>query len=214
MLNIQRFQCNMLGENCYVINDETQECVIIDCGAFFEEERKAIIEYITSNSLYPKHLLVTHGHVDHNFGNDTIFRHFGLQPEISEADGDALLHLKEQASAMFGIDIDNNYPPVGHYFEPNEKPSFGNHQLNIIATAGHTPGGVCFYSEDERVLFSGDTIFKGSIGRTDFLGGNRFMMIQSLRHLAQLPDDTKVLSGHGESTTIGYELATNPYMDR
>lgn len=214
MLNIQRFQCNMLGENCYVISDETQECAIIDCGAFYEEEGKAIVEYITSNKLQPRHLLVTHGHVDHNFGNDIIFHYFGLKPEIDESDGDALKQLKEQASVMFGIDMDRKYPPADHYFLPGEKPSFGHHQLDVIATPGHTAGGVCFYSEDEHVLFSGDTLFKGSIGRTDFQGGNRFMMIQSLRHLAQLPDETRVLPGHGESTTIGYELSTNPYMDR
>lgn len=72
MINIERFQCNMLGENCYVANDETNECIIVDCGAWFEEERQAVTDYIKENQFVPRHLLVTHGHADHNLGNDTI----------------------------------------------------------------------------------------------------------------------------------------------
>lgn len=86
MLHIERFQCNMLSENCYVVSDETKECVIIDCGAFYPEERKAITDYITGNDFNPIHLLVTHGHLDHNFGNDTIYQAFGLKPEVAQAD--------------------------------------------------------------------------------------------------------------------------------
>ena len=84
MLHIERFQVNMLQENCYVVSDETKECVIIDCGAFYPEERNAITQYIRKNELKPVHLLVTHGHLDHNFGNDTIFEEFGLKPEVAQ----------------------------------------------------------------------------------------------------------------------------------
>ena len=80
MLNIKRFACNMLQENCYIASDDTKECVIIDCGAYYEEERKAIVDYIRNNELVPKHLIVTHGHLDHNFGNNTIYEEFGLKP--------------------------------------------------------------------------------------------------------------------------------------
>ena len=86
MLHIERFQVNMLQENCYVVSDETKECVIIDCGAFYPEERTAITQYIKENQLKPVHLLVTHGHLDHNFGNNTIYQEFGLKPEVSAAD--------------------------------------------------------------------------------------------------------------------------------
>ena len=84
----------------------------------------------------------------------------------------------------------------------------------IVETPGHSPGGLCFYSEADKTLFTGDTLFRGSIGRSDFDGGSMFLIIQSLRVLSQLPDDTIVLPGHGERTTIGYEVATNPYLDR
>lgn len=213
MLNIQRFVCNMIRENCYVVSDSSKECVIIDCGAYYEEERRAIVDYIAEETLKPVHLLATHGHLDHNFGNNTIFEKFGLKPEVGFGDSKFMEDLKGQAKNTFGVEVNYDFPPVGHFLEDEEVITFGTHELKVISTPGHTPGGVTFYCEDENVAFTGDTLFKGSIGRTD-LGGSMFMIINSLRELAQLPDDTTVLSGHGESTTIGDELAHNPYMDR
>lgn len=213
MLNIQRFVCNMIKENCYVVSDSSKECVIIDCGAYYEEERRAIVDYILNDNLKPVHLLVTHGHLDHNFGNNTVFDEFGLKPEAGYGDRELIENLKGQAKDTFGVEVDYDFPPVGHYFDDEEVISFGNHQFSIIPTPGHTPGGVTFYCKEEKVAFTGDTLFKGSIGRTD-LGGSMFMIINSLRELAQLPDDTTILPGHGDSTTIGDELAHNPYMDR
>lgn len=203
----------MIKENCYVVSDSSKECVIIDCGAYYEEERRAIVDYILNDNLKPVHLLVTHGHLDHNFGNNTVFDEFGLKPEAGYGDRELIENLKGQAKDTFGVEVDYDFPPVGHYFDDEEVVSFGNHQFSIIPTPGHTPGGVTFYCKEEKVAFTGDTLFKGSIGRTD-LGGSMFMIINSLRELAQLPDDTTILPGHGDSTTIGDELAHNPYMDR
>jgi len=115
---------------------------------------------------------------------------------------------------MFGMQIEGDYPPVDHVFEKNEVIRFGNTQLQIIESPGHSRGSVCFYCQKEHVLFSGDTLFRGSIGRTDLDGGSMMQIIQSLRQIAQLPDETVVYSGHGPQTTIGNELAHNPYMDR
>ena len=92
--------------------------------------------------------------------------------------------------------------------------TFGNHTINVIETPGHTKGSVFYYCPDEKVAFSGDTLFKGSIGRTDLPGGSMFQIIQSLRMITQLPDDVVILPGHGDKTTIGLELASNPYLDR
>lgn len=214
MLHIERFQVNMLQENCYVVSDETQECVIIDCGAFYPEERKAIVDYIQENKLKPVHLLVTHGHLDHNFGNDTIYATFGLKPEVSAQDESLMKHLKEQAETFYQLKLDYDFPPIGHFFEDDERIAFGNHQFEIILTPGHSRGSVTFYCAEEKVAFTGDTLFHGSIGRTDFKGGSMFQIINSLRFLAQLPDEVKVLPGHGQATSIGEELAHNPYMDR
>ena len=214
MLNIQKFVCNMIQENCYVVSDETKECIIVDCGAYYEEERRAIVDYIRHNQLTPKHLVATHGHIDHNFGNNTIYEAFGLKPEV-EADDEQLINmLPQQAQAIAGVELDYKMPPVGKYLRGTDTISFGSHTFTLLHTPGHTPGGVFYYCKEEKVAFSGDTLFRGSIGRTDLPGGNSFLIIQSLRMIAQLPDDTTILPGHGQQTTIGYELRSNPYMDR
>ena len=214
MLNIQKFVCNMIQENCYVVSDETKECIIVDCGAYYEEERRAIVDYIRHNQLTPKHLVATHGHIDHNFGNNTIYEAFGLNPEV-EADDEQLINmLPQQAQAIAGVELDYKMPPVGKYLRETDTISFGSHTFTLLHTPGHTPGGVFYYCKEEKVAFSGDTLFRGSIGRTDLPGGNSFLIIQSLRMIAQLPDDTTILPGHGQQTTIGYELRSNPYMDR
>lgn len=204
----------MLGENCYVVSDDTKECIIIDCGAFYEEERKAVVEYINDNKLQPKHLIVTHGHLDHNFGNNTIYDSFGLKPEVNAKDEHLMQTLKDQAKNFYQLTLDYDFPAIDHFFEDNETITFGNHTFTIIPTPGHSKGSVCFYCAEENTLFSGDTLFKSSIGRTDFPQGSMFQIIQSLRQLSQLPDETIVLPGHGEKTTIGLEVAGNPYMDR
>ena len=214
MLNIQKFVCNMIQENCYVVSDETKECIIVDCGAYYEEERRAIVDYIRHNQLTPKHLVATHGHIDHNFGNNTIYEAFGLKPEV-EADDEQLINmLPQQAQAIAGVELDYKMPPVGKYLRETDTISFGSHTFTLLHTPGHTPGGVFYYCKEEKVAFSGDTLFRGSIGRTDLPGGNSFLIIPSLRMIAQLPDDTTILPGHGQQTTIGYELRSNPYMDR
>ena len=204
----------MLQENCYVVSDETCKCIIIDCGAYYPEERTAIVNYIKENQLKPMHLLVTHGHLDHNFGNNTIHDAFSLKPEVSGFDENLMLHLKQQAENFYQMTLDYDFPPIGHFFGHDEIIRFGSHQLEIIPTPGHSRGSVTFYCKEEKVAFTGDTLFQNSIGRTDFKGGSMFQIINSLRFLAQLPDDVKVLPGHGPATSIGEELAHNPYMDR
>ena len=213
-MKIKAITCNMLQENCYVVSDETRQCVIIDCGAYYEAERKALVAYINDEHLQPVHLLVTHGHLDHNFGNNTVYETFGLQPEVSEADLKMMENLASQAKTFYQLDLNYNFPAVGRTFQPNEVISFGNLQLSVIETPGHSRGSVTFYCKEENVAFTGDTLFKTSIGRTDFPGGSMFQIINSLRLLAQLPDNTIVYPGHGEPTSIGWELAHNPYMDR
>lgn len=213
-LQIKAFECNMFGENTYIVSDSSNECVIIDCGALYSGEFQAMSEYIRSNNLRPVHLLATHGHVDHHFGDNDVLETYGLKAEMSEADLGQLTTVKEQAKERFHLDIDLNFPIPETFIEDEDVIKFGNHQFSVISTPGHSPGSVCFYDKEEQVLFTGDTLFKGSIGRTDFPGGSMFQIINSLRFLAQLPDETKLYPGHGESTTIGFEVAHNPYMDR
>lgn len=214
MIKIERFVFNMLQENCYVVSDDTDECVIIDCGAFYDYERKAIVEYINGNKLKPVHLLVTHGHFDHNFGNNTIYDEFGLTPEVASADESLLGSIDRQAESLCSIHIDFKSPVPKRFLKREDVICFGHQKITVIETPGHSPGSVTFYCEKENIAFTGDTLFKNSIGRTDFLGGSMMQIIQSLRMIAQLPDETVILPGHGEKTTIGDELAHNPYMER
>lgn len=210
MLNIKRFVFNLMEENCYVVSDETREAVIIDCGAQYEEERQAIVNYIIVNRLKPVHLLCTHGHFDHIFGNDTIWKAFGLKPEVAEEEL-SLMEMKQQVKELLGADYDREVPPVGRLFLKDDIINFGSHHLTVIATPGHTAGSVTFYCKEEEVAFTGDTLFRMSIGRTD-LGGNWNDMMQSLHRLAQLPASTKVYPGHEGTTTIGDERQYNPHM--
>ena len=213
MFNIQRFMCNPLQENCYVVSDETNECVIIDCGAFYPEEKDAIANYIRNHGLRPMHLLATHGHVDHNFGNADMLREFGLKVEICADDLWLAEHLAQQASNILGIDIDIDQPETGRLLSDGDTISFGNHTLCVLCTPGHSHGSCLFYCEAEHTVFTGDTLFRMSIGRTDFAEGSWTEMEHSLSTVvARLPKETIVLSGHGPQSTIADELKYNPYL--
>ncbi|MBR1427433.1 MAG: MBL fold metallo-hydrolase [Prevotella sp.] len=213
MLKIQRFVCNPYQENTYVVSDETQECVIIDCGAYFQDERMALVEYINGNGLTPKHLICTHGHFDHCMGNDTVYEVFGLQPEVNKKDDFLMSNMQDQAMYFLGIEYDNTIPPVGKYIDSNDVIEFGSHKFTVIETPGHTPGGITFYCAEEKVAFTGDTLFQMSIGRTDFEGGDDKEMRHTLIDvLAKLPAETTIWSGHGPKTTIGAEISMNPYL--
>ncbi len=212
MMNIRRFACNMLEENCYVVSDDTGDCVVIDCGAYFDNERAAIVNYIRDNQLNPVHLLVTHGHLDHNFGNNTIYDEFGLKPEASEMDDNLMRALGRQAEVMYSMRLNYDFPEVGKHLTANETITFGTHKLRVLTTPGHSRGSICFVCDAEKVVFTGDTLFRMSVGRTDFEGGSTQQIIDSLHRLAKLPDDMVILPGHGPQSTIGDEKKFNPYM--
>lgn len=214
MMTINTIVCNMLQENCYVASDETGECVIIDCGAYYPADRQSLIDIIDKSHLHPVHLLCTHGHLDHIFGNNTVLEHYGLKPEISQADSRMMAGYKRQAQSFYQMELDYELPMAEHFVSDGDIISFGKSSLRVIATPGHSRGSVCFYAESDHILFSGDTLFAQSIGRTDLDTGSMMQIIQSLRTLSWLPDDTRVLPGHGPSTTMGSELTSNPFMDR
>ena len=213
MLNIKRFMVNPLQENCYVVSDETNECVIIDCGAYYDEEKEALASYIDQNDLKPVHLIATHGHLDHNFGNAFIFNKYGLQVEICAEDQNLVEHLREHASALFGMIIKEEQPPTGRLLKHGDIITFGKHTLKVLQTPGHSHGSALFYCEEEQTVFTGDTLFRMSIGRTDFPESSWTEMENSLKTVVkQLPKETIVLSGHGPQSTIADELQFNLYL--
>ena len=196
-----------------MVSDSTLECVIIDCGAFYDEEKEAIHQYISDNRLWPVHLLATHGHLDHNLGNANMMNQYGLKVEICTDDRQLVEHLPEQASSLFGIQISEQQPPVGRLLSNGDTISFGNHTLHVLLTPGHSHGSALFYCKEEHVVFSGDTLFRMSIGRTDFPEGSWAQMEQSLKQvIANLPPDTIIHPGHGPQSTIADELKYNPYL--
>ncbi len=212
MLNVQRFVVNMIEVNCYVLWDDSREAVIIDCGAFHEEDREAIHRFIEEKQLIVQHLLCTHGHFDHVFGNQFVLDTYGLPPRMSKADIPLYLRADEQVKLFLHRDISITLPPP-EALEEGKPIVFGHHSLFPIPTPGHTPGGLCFYEESEAVLFSGDSLFRRSIGRCDLPGGDEMTLIDSLqRRILTLPEHVAVLPGHGEPTTVGEERRNNPYL--
>ncbi|MGN0221341.1 MAG: MBL fold metallo-hydrolase [Prevotella sp.] len=213
MLNIKGFVCNFFQENCYVVSDETKQCVIIDCGAYYEEEKSAVVDYIRNNSLTLKYLLATHAHIDHNFGNPAIFTEFGVRPMVSAKDEVLMNHLARQSEMLCNIRLKEEMPPVGSFFDENTVISFGSHQFSVIPTPGHTPGSVFLYCKEENIAFSGDTLFKMSIGRTDLDFGSFADIQRSLDMLKRtLPMNTVIYPGHGGHTTLEDEVRHNPFL--
>ena len=212
-MKIERFEVNPFQENCFVVSDETGEGIIIDCGAFFNEERRALVNYIKDNGISLKHLVATHGHIDHNFGNNTIYEEFELKPEVYRDDEYLMGKLNKQAVEFCNYDLGYEMPPEGKDLNTDDTITFGNHSFSVIPTPGHTPGSMFLYCEQEHLAFSGDTLFKMSIGRTDFELGSYNDIKTSLQKIAKLlPPDTTILPGHGPKTTLTYEMQYNPYM--
>lgn len=211
-MKIKRFEFNMLPVNCYLAYDNTKEAVIIDPGCLYTEEKEFLRDYIASKGLTVKHQLCTHLHLDHVFGCKFIKETYGLGIEANPADEYWLEQAPHQARA-FGL----TYPEIK---EPIETPlfdgdiiTFGNLQLEAICVPGHSPGSLAFYCREKLVLFSGDVLFQGSIGRADLQGGNFEELKENIcNRLFTLPDDVAVYPGHGPSTTIGYEKRNNPFF--
>lgn len=211
-MTIKIFTFNPFQENTYLLFDETKEAVLIDAGCITGTEKAILKRFIDENGLVLKRLINTHLHLDHQFGNKFIFTTFGLKPEASAEDEYLLENVVAQAYT-FGLAVDEEAQPLGEYIIENQELKFGNSSLKTIHVPGHSPGSMAFYSEKEGVLFAGDVLFHGSIGRTDLPRGDYATLIQSItKKLLPLPDSTVVYCGHGPSTTIGYERKNNPYL--
>lgn len=212
-MEIKKFTFNPFPVNTYVVWDkETKEGVIIDAGCYYADEQEALEEYIRQNRIEIKHLLVTHLHLDHNFGNAYVARTFAVQPEAAQSD-EFLLEMMEGQAAMFGMKLPDKPIPVGHYLQEGDEIKIGHSVLRAIAVPGHSPGSLVFYAPDADAAFVGDVLFRESIGRTDLPGGNYAQLISGIREkLLTLPEHTILYSGHGPESSIGYEKRNNPYL--
>ncbi len=213
MFKVKTFTFNPLAENTYVVSDDEGRAAIIDCGALYPSECQTLENYVSAEHLTPQVHLLTHGHFDHAFGAAFVFERYGLRPRCHSADLPLLADLGAQMQEMFGHAFACASAPVGEVLTVGEVIDVGDLRFSVLASPGHTPGGVCLYLEAERILFSGDSLFAGSIGRTDFSGGNHWQLIRSLQTLLKtLPAEVAVLPGHGPATSIAAERGYNPYL--
>jgi len=212
-MDVKIFEFNPISENTYVAYDETKECVIIDPGCFFQDEKLLLLNFIQENELIVKHLLNTHLHFDHVFGNNFIYEQFQLETEANKEDEFLLEQLPEQLK-MFGFrDEMDKIPKVGRYLNENDVVTFGNQRLVVFHIPGHSPGSIVFYNKEAGCIFSGDVLFRGSVGRSDLAGGSHTQLLNGIKEkLLTLPPDTVVYSGHGPLTTIGEEIRSNFYL--
>ena len=214
MLNINKFTCNPSQENTYILSDETGEAVIVDCGVYYPNERRRLLEYIEEEQLHPVRLLLTHAHHDHVYGNDLIHDNFGLLPEVHKAEKQMMTErLQRRIDVVFNGKYPFRIPMPEQYLIDNEIVFFGSHELQVIHTPGHTPGSIFLYCEEEGIALSGDTLFYRSIGRSDLPGGDERELHASLKYITELlPDDTKIYPGHYKSSTLEYEKEHNPFL--
>ncbi len=219
MLHIKKFIFNPVCVNTYLVSNDEGKCVIVDCGCWEDGEWNELKGYINSNNLVPIHLLNTHFHLDHVFGNKYVIQDYGLKPLGSPLDYPIYDTLHSQVSMFFGKRIadslDYSYSKErGPGLADGQIIKIGNDELHVLLTPGHSPGGVCFYSPSDQFLLSGDTLFHGSIGRTDLAGGDYNTLLRSIREkLYVLPEATVVYPGHDSTTTIGQEKAYNPFTN-
>ena len=213
-MNIKRFEFNPIKENTYVLYDETGEAAIIDCGAFSKGEKAELQTFIAQKQLTIKHLLCTHLHFDHIFGNRFILETYNIRPEYDREEEQQTPAIIVQGR-KFGVNIQDEFITADHYLKEGDTVSFGNSMLKAISVPGHSPASLCFYSETNACIFTGDVLFRGSIGRSDLWGGNEQLLLQGIHQkILSLPDSTAVYPGHGPVTTVQYEKKTNPYLKK
>ncbi len=213
MLKVKQFVFNMFGENTFVISDpQSHEAAVIDPGMFTAAERKEFDDYVSAHSLKITQLINTHLHLDHCFGDNYVRDRYGVK--VAANIGDAPLGSSIGAQLRrFGGRGDVEAVNIDVQLKEGDVITIGSDSLRVIETPGHSKGGICLYCKTGKFLISGDTLFRGGIGRTDLDGGDQRQLVDSIRRkLYSLPDDTAVLPGHDRFTTIGDEKRSNPYV--
>lgn len=211
-MKLRRLVFNPVDVNCYILWDESKEAVIIDAAVLFDEEKEELKNFIRSNGLTVKHHLNTHLHFDHIFGNPFIEQEFRIKSESHDKDWPWAETISERV-ARFGLRYTEKIPAIGKVLHDGDIITFGKSTLRAIHVPGHSPGSLAYYTAEGNMLFSGDALFQGSIGRTDFADADYDTLISSIKEkLFPLPDDTFVYPGHGDSTTIGFEKQFNRFL--
>ena len=205
---LMRLIVGPLQVNCYILADEkTKEAVVIDPG----DDAQDLLNIIRSKDLKVKYIVNTHAHFDHVGANRDLQEATGAEILLHEADA-SLLNASTDQAVMFGMKAPSS-PPADRYLKHGDLVTAGEVSLKVLHAPGHSSGGICLL--EDGIVFSGDALFAGSIGRTDLPGGDLMTLIDSIKsNLLTLPDDTRVFPGHGPDTTIGAEKKENPFLNQ
>ena len=206
-LRIEEYNVGDIGTNCYfIVNADTKEMLVIDPGG----DGKDLIRRINNSELKPVAVLLTHGHYDHAADADVVAKEYNIPIYAHEAERETLENPNLNLSPMFGR---REIYHADKYVKDGDILNLAGFTIRVIHTPGHTVGGCCYYFDGNKVLASGDTLFCGSVGRTDFPKGSMSDLVRSIKEkLLDLPGDTAVLPGHESRTTIGYERQYNAFL--
>ena len=214
MLHTRIFQFNPLGTNCTVLwADGNPSCTVADPGMSSDDGEQQLLDFFAREGLVPDAILLTHGHFDHVWGVERLLAHFSVPVYLHPADKRLLA---DGASAFRGM---QPMKMLQHHFATvdvadGDTVTTAGVSWKVLHTPGHTPGGVCYWSAENKLLLSGDTLFAGSIGRTDLEGGDYDLLMASITEkLLNLPGETDVIPGHGQPTTIAREGMYNPFLE-
>lgn len=211
MITVKIIVSNPFQENTIVLSDSTGECIIIDAGMYSSQENKALSDYISEHGLKPVLAVNTHGHVDHMLGVNYVKQTYNIPFALDGRDA-FLIESAPTHGAIYGFNVEA-IPAVDVDLQGQKEICFGESRLLIIETPGHTPGHICLYNPEEKLLITGDTLFRESIGRTDLPGGDYSWIMRSiLDKLMPLGGDVHFYPGHGQDSTIGHEALYNPFV--
>lgn len=211
-MKIKTFCVNPFAMNCYIYYDEaSKDGIIIDPGAYNDFEKEEISSFVDLEMLNINFILNTHGHIDHILGNAWTKEKWNV-PLLMHKDDLPLIENSLTQGAMFGV-VFHQPPMPDKFVDESNEIKFANTILKIIHTPGHSPGSVCFVDEKEKLIFGGDCLFRGSVGRTDLWLGDMDVLLDSIqRKMFAYCDDFVVYPGHMEETTLGWEKKTNPFL--
>lgn len=209
MLNVQLVPVTPFAQNCSILWDsDSQHAILIDAGGE-AEKLKAIVEEL---GLTVQALWITHGHIDHIGAVGELAEYWQVPVIGPHREDEFWIESLADVAKRYGFPVPKAVQ-VTQWLEGGETLNLGEHQFEVRFAPGHTPGHVMFYNAEHKMLWTGDVLFKGSIGRTDFPRGNHQQLLDSIRHeCLSLDDDVRFISGHGEPSTIGYERLYNPFL--